>query len=90
MSKHQFALASNSRISQRQNEVTEFFGVLFDLEDYPFFVSDEASLQDIFVGNEVDVRNKIKAHYGVNIEAEQLAIPLWKLLDILSIGREQK
>ena len=75
-------------MSQRRKEAAELFGMLFDRDEYPWFVSDEASLWDIYMEDEKTVREKIKLHYGITPPLEQLAMPLWKFLDVLSNERE--
>jgi hypothetical protein len=80
--------APDSEISKRRNLAVEFFKVALDPEEHPWFISDEASIYDIYAGDENDLVAKCKSYYGVDIR-DQLGVPLWKLLDYLTAYRSK-
>jgi hypothetical protein len=58
-----------------------------EADERPYFVSDEATLYDIFVGDEEELNDRCEAHYGVRLQASDFTIPLWRLLDELEARR---
>jgi len=82
-----FNLAGAEEMNRRRRRAEEFLEVAFGPEERPYFVSDEATLHDIYVGDELEVIARCRRHYGVMLRSEQFALPVWKILDILESGR---
>jgi hypothetical protein len=81
--------ADDSEMQRRAATADEFYRVigLVEGEDWPFFVSDEATIYDIWVGtDEGHVVERAKARYGVTLRSEDFRRPLWQLLDDLANG----
>jgi hypothetical protein len=61
----------------------EFYrSILFDEE--PLFVSDEATLFDVWSGDIAEILDRCSAHYGVPLTLTDARQPLWKLIPMLS------
>lgn len=71
------------QIGRRANELRHFLAHLSDDDDRPWFVSDEATVHDIYLGNEVDLVARCQEVYGVTVTAEDFRKPVWQLLDRL-------
>ena len=55
--------------------------ILFD--EKPLFVSDEATLFDIWSGDMEEILLRCSAHYRTPVTLEDAKLPLWKLLRLL-------
>jgi hypothetical protein len=68
------------------NEAEEFFEkVLYDEE--PLFVSDEATLWGVWMGDVDEMLERCSAYYGVPVSFKESQQPLWKLLLLLNQKR---
>lgn len=68
------------------NEAEEFFErVLYDEE--PLFVSDEATLWGVWMGDVDEVLERCSNYYGVPVSLEESQQPFWKLLRLLNEKR---
>ncbi len=59
--------------------------VLFDEE--PLFVSDEATLFDVWSGDITEILDRCSQFYGVSVTMEDAQLPLWKFIPHLVKGR---
>ena len=74
-----------SRVSGLADELFEH--VLYDEE--PLFVSDEATLWGVSMGDVDEVLERCRSYYGVPVTlAETQQQPLWKLLRVLDERRK--
>lgn len=87
MSERQFELASTAQMDQREAHAEELYAAAFDPDELPWFVSDEASLWDIYGGKENDLIHRCQEHYGVRLRREQFGLQFWRLLDYLQEQR---
>ena len=71
-------------MNQRSAEAAEFYKWVIDPEERPLFVSDEASVFDLCTLTASDLVQRIGKHYGVSMSGDELRLPLWQLLDLLS------
>lgn len=78
-----FDLSPRDEMDRRHQEADRFFRALFDADERPIFVSDDATLDDVFVGDEERLSDRCEAHYGVRLRPSDFGIPLWQLLDHL-------
>ena len=74
----------------RADVAEEFYTSVIDADERPFFVSDEATAFDICTLLEDELRGRIHAHYGVDLTAADLSVPLWELLDRLQGERTER
>ena len=70
-----------------EKQAKEFFQALLEAEEQPYFVSDEATLYDIFAGDKTQLIDRCKSHYGATLENSNFTIPLWHLLDEIEARR---
>jgi hypothetical protein len=78
------AFSSTIQISRRHDQAMEFYRVALDADELPYFVSDEATLYDLYAGDENELIDKCQHHYGVELRREHFLLPVWELLDYLS------
>ncbi|MDP1696243.1 MAG: hypothetical protein Q8L45_00405 [Xanthomonadaceae bacterium] len=84
-----FSFGGAKQIEGRREEAEFFIKAVIDPDEYPYFVSDEASIYDISSLSSEDLRLRVERAYGVRITEEDLAIPVWQLLDRLRGGGNQ-
>jgi hypothetical protein len=78
--------SSDVEMRKVSGEAQEFFEkVLYDEE--PLFVSDEATLWGVWMGDVDEVLERCSAYYGVPVSFEESQQPLWKLLRLLNEKR---
>lgn len=82
-----YKLFGSEEMDRRREKAEELYQVLLEADGQPYFVSDEATLYDIFVGDEEDLNDRCEAHYGVRLRKSDFKIPLWRLLDQLEARR---
>jgi hypothetical protein len=80
---NKYYIADLMRMNKRKLLAEEFYNNVLEPEEIPCLVTDEASLYDIFAGDEFELINKVKIKYGVNISLEQFKMPFWQLLEYL-------
>jgi len=83
-----FMFASGDQMQKREALAREFYSVILDPDEEPWFVSDDASLFDIWAGcDEAEVIAPCHEHYGVRLSRKQFRCPFWRLLDYLQEKR---
>ena len=80
---NKYYLASSIEMEKRIKVAKEFYHAILDPEEIPYIVTDDATLYAIYIGDEVEVINKIKKKYQVEISLPHFKMPFWKLLDLL-------
>jgi hypothetical protein len=65
----------------------EFYLRVLRDDEEPLFVSDEATLFDVWSGDMDEVLNRCKDRYGVPVSLEDARQPFWKLLIMLNSRR---
>ena len=78
-----FKYASVKEIQKRTNLVREFLTRIVSTDEYPLYVSDDATIFDISSDSEVLLQLKINDAYEVNILKEHLSLKLWQLIDLI-------
>jgi len=79
----QFTIFDSMQMNKRQLKAEEFYNAIFDPDEIPLVVTDEASLYDIYLGDELELIEKVKKKYGVTINEKHFNMPFWQLIDIL-------
>jgi hypothetical protein len=85
----EFEFADDAEMRRRVVAANEFFHVigLVEGEDWPYFVSDEATIYEVWMGTDKDnVVEQVRARYGVTLRPEDFRRPLWQVLDGLADG----
>lgn len=83
MSDNEFKYSQADEIAKRTEAYHLFLERMFDEDDRPYFVSDEACLYDIFSGEDEEFISRCLENYGHKMEPAEFLLPVWKLLDIL-------
>ena len=83
MSDERFSFAASDEIDKRHVEFYEFIQRMFDEDERPFFVSDEACLYDIHAGDDNELSERCEKWYGRKLSSRDFLMPIWKLLDEL-------
>jgi hypothetical protein len=65
----------------------EFYLAVLRDDEEPLFVSDEATLFDVWSGDMNEVLSRCKDRYGVPVSLEDARQPFWKLLIMLNSRR---
>ena len=73
----------SKEIRGRESLLIEFLERLFDEEDRPFFVSDEACLYDLYAGDDAELSQRCEHWYGRKLHQADFQMPVWKLIDEL-------
>jgi hypothetical protein len=79
-------LASDGDMQKLGPELAEFVQYVIPDEE-PAFVSDEATVWDISLSTEDELISRCSSHYGVQLRAEDLKLPLSRLLPELERRR---
>ncbi|HEV8574918.1 MAG TPA: hypothetical protein VGR43_09445 [Dehalococcoidia bacterium] len=80
-------LDADEQMRQRSAQFREFCEAVLDLEERPWFVSDAATVYDIYAGDIDELRRRCGRHCGVWLELAWLEQPIWQLLDHLHGNR---
>ncbi|ADG66785.1 hypothetical protein Plim_0941 [Planctopirus limnophila DSM 3776] len=79
----EFDFAEDDKLKERESQLSEFLDRMFDNEDRPYFVSDDACLYDIFSGRDEDFNDRLQKWYGKALTGDDFRRPVWQLLDSL-------
>jgi len=81
---------SSSKKTDVLGKVSEEFysNILFDEE--PLFVSDEATIWDLWSGDEKEILERCSTYYGVAVSREETQQPFWKFVTLLDAKRSRK
>ena len=90
MDSNQFSLEPQTEIGRRRDQLRELCEVALDPAERPWFVSDAATLWDIYVGDEAEFIDKCRRHYGVDLDPGKFRIPVWELIDYLEANRRRE
>ena len=77
----EYQFADDDELKKRQRQLSEFLDRMFDEEDRPYFVSDEACLYDIYSGADEDFSTRFEKWYGIRLTTSDFRLNVWKLLD---------
>ena len=78
-----YEFGKSDRLKEREQQFTEFLERMFDEEDRPYFVADEACLYDIYSGDDTELSERCVNWYGRKLKANDFRLPVWQLLDSL-------
>ncbi len=77
----QYTLFANDLLQRRQIQLNELILAVVDPEEYPFYMSDQATLYDVSTDDEQEIKTRFEHHYRIPYLSEYGVIPIWKLLD---------
>lgn len=76
-------LAGDTEIQARASRVEQLLRHVCDDEEFPWFVSDEATIYDVSTLSDGEIASRLESAYRVPIDPASLRLPIWKLLDKL-------
>jgi hypothetical protein len=79
--------SSNTEMQKVAALAEEFYLRVLRDDEEPLFVSDEATLFDVWSGDMNEVLNRCTQRYGVPLSLEDARQPFWKLLLMLNNRR---
>ena len=74
-------LAGEKEVQARIAEVEELLRQVCDAEEFPWFVSDEATVFDVCTLSPEELAERLAAHYGQRVQLLELQLPIWKLVE---------
>ena len=77
-------LAGDIEVQSRAAEVERLLQIVCGDEEFPWFVSDEATVFDVCSLSEQEIASALSESYGRPVGLSQLRLPIWKLVDELS------
>jgi hypothetical protein len=83
----EYELAPSTQMDARADIAREFFSAVLDDDEHPYFVSDQATLYDIFSGDERDLCRRCLLRLGFELREAHFRMPLWELLDLIACSR---
>lgn len=79
----------NQKVKKREANLQKFYERILDQEEIPCIVTDRATIFDISTLDDAELLTRIKINYGITLAQNDLSLPLWKLIDILSANSNQ-
>jgi hypothetical protein len=76
-------LEGDTEVQARAAQVEEMLRHVCDVEEFPWFVSDKATLFDVCTLSAEEIAERLAAHYGRRVQLSELHLPIWKLVDRL-------
>ena len=67
----------------RSARVEEILRHVCGEEEFPLFISDEATLFDVCTLTPEEIVERLATHYGRRVQLTELRLPIWKLVDRL-------
>ena len=83
MNENEYSFGETDKLEKREKELGEFLERMFDEEDRPYFVADEACLYDIHAGDDDELSERCEKWYGRKLAEKDFRVPIWQLLDAL-------
>ncbi|MCE9607798.1 MAG: hypothetical protein K8U03_23170 [Planctomycetia bacterium] len=83
-----FSFGDQNELDKRKKELTDFLDRMFDNEDRPYFMADEACLYDIYAGEDAKLSERFEKFYGRKLAQQDFLLPIWLLLDSLPTRRD--
>jgi len=76
-------LEGDSEVQARAARVEQMLRDVCGEEEFPWFVSDEASIYDVCSLTADEIISRLGSLYGVEVDPSELRLPIWKLVDRL-------
>ncbi len=77
-------LEGDTHVQARMAQVEEMLRRVCDEDEFPWFVSDEATLFDVSTLTPEEIVDRLELHYGRRVQLTELRLPIWKLVDRLA------
>lgn len=72
-------LAGDKNVLLHLEEVERLLRVVCDDDEFPWFVSDEATLFDVSSASDAELPERLAAALGHAVTTDDLKLPLWQL-----------
>jgi hypothetical protein len=76
-------ITGDKEVQARALRVERFLRCVCGDDEFPWFVSDEATIHDICTLDDREIASRLLSAYGVAVEDEDLRRPIWVLVDRL-------
>jgi hypothetical protein len=76
-------LEGDTEVQARAAQVEAMLRDVCDPEEFPWFVSDQATLFDVCSLTPDELIGRLVVHYGRRVHPSELHLPIWKLVDRL-------
>jgi hypothetical protein len=76
-------LEGDTQVQARLAQVEEMIRRVCDEDEFPWFVSDEATIFDVSTLAPDEMLERLASHYGRKVQITDLTLPIWKLVDQL-------
>lgn len=73
--------AGDDEVEARAPRLKQLLHHVCGQDEFPWFVSDEATIFDVCTLSREEIRQRLASAYGVQIDEGSLSLPIWKLLD---------
>ncbi len=77
-------LDGDEQVQPRKGEVERLLRVICDDDEFPWFVSDEATVFDVCTLTEEELLARVRNAYGLAVKPTELKGPIWLLAERLS------
>jgi hypothetical protein len=73
-------------VQARATRVEEMLRHVCNEEEFPYLVSDEATLFDVCTLAPDEIVERLASRYGRKVQPKELGLPIWQLVDWLHAG----
>lgn len=73
-------LEGDMQIQARIGDVEALLDIVCGREEFPFFVSDEATILDVCSLDAEEISSRLTARYGRSVDLDELRLPIWQLV----------
>lgn len=80
-------LAGDAEVMARLPRVEALLRHVCDDEEFPYFVSDEATVYDVCTESAAEIRRRLRAQYPAAPDELDLDLPIWQLVDVVDPDR---
>jgi len=72
-------------VQARAPKIEEMLRQVCDEDEFPWFVSDQATILDVCTLTPEEIVGRLASVYGSKVQLVELRLPIWKLLDRLTM-----
>ncbi|RME52954.1 MAG: hypothetical protein D6790_18205 [Caldilineae bacterium] len=76
-------LEGDAEVQARVKRVEKMLRHVCDEDEFPYFVSDAATLFDVCTLTPEEIAERLARHYSRKIGLTELRLPIWRLVDLL-------
>ncbi len=74
-------LSGDTQVRARAHQIEKLLRTVCGDEEFPWFISDDATLLDVCTLSPEDLLMLLERHYGQKLQAPDLRLPIWRLID---------